>query len=114
MAQNHGRVPIVPIGPMPKSTKPREGTKAAPPVNHSRGWRDRATGFHSNDIESEFSRLKRAVRERYGRLSFQSQGQEDDTAEAIDAGDLFEYAFKVNVGDSFCDCLKALQVRSPC
>ena len=90
------------------------GFKAAPPVNHSRGWRDRATGFHSNDIESEFSRLKRAVRERYGRLSFQSQGQEDDTAEAIDAGDLFEYAFKVNVGDSFFDCLKALQVRSPC
>ena len=41
------------------------GYKAAPPVNHSVGWRDNSTGFHSNDIESEFSRLKNLVRERY-------------------------------------------------
>ena len=24
-----------------------------PPVVHDRGWRDRTTGLHSNDIESE-------------------------------------------------------------
>lgn len=42
------------------------GFSAAPPVNHSVGWRDTNTGFHSNDIESEFSRLKNMVRERHG------------------------------------------------
>ena len=61
----------------------------APPVNHSQGWRDRATGFHSNDIESEFSRLKRSVRERCGRLSFQCHGAVDaEETDAVDAGDL--------------------------
>ena len=89
------------------------GLKAAPPVNHSQGWRDRATGFNSNDIESEFSRLKRSVRERYGRLSFQSQGA-DDSDDVVDAGDLYEYTFKTNVGNRFFDVLKALQLKSPC
>ena len=91
------------------------GFKSAPPVNHSQGWRDRATGFHSNDIESEFSRLKRYVRERYGRLSFQCQGADDaEETDAVDAGDLYEYTFKTNVGNSFFDVLKALQMKSPC
>ena len=91
------------------------GFKSAPPVNHSQGWRDRATGFHSNDIESEFSRLKRYVRERYGRLSFQCQGADDaEETDAVDAGDLYEYTFKTNVGNSFFDVLKALQIKSPC
>ena len=76
---------------------------------------DRATGFHSNDIESEFSRLKRYVRERYGRLSFQCQGADDaEETDAVDAGDLYEYTFKTNVGNSFFDVLKALQIKSPC
>ena len=91
------------------------GFKSAPPVNHSQGWRDRATGFHSNDIESKFSRLKRYVRERYGRLSFQCQGADDaEETDAVDAGDLYEYTFKTNVGNSFFDVLKALQIKSPC
>ena len=91
------------------------GFKSAPPVNHSQGWRDRATGFHSNDIESEFSRLKMYVRERYGRLSFQCQGADDaEETDAVDAGDLYEYTFKTNVGNSFFDVLKALQIKSPC
>ena len=91
------------------------GYKAAPPVNHSVGWRDNSTGFHSNDIESEFSRLKNLVRERYGRLSFQAtlgtSGPEED--EELDLGDLYEYAFRVNVGSSFEDVRRALQVVSP-
>ena len=91
------------------------GFKAAPPVNHSQGWRDRATGFHSNDIESEFSRLKRSVRERYGRLNFQIQSRsETDESDAVESRDLFEYTFKVNVGTKFFDVAKALQLRSPC
>lgn len=92
------------------------GLKSAPPVNHTQGWRDRSTGFHSNDIESEFSRLKRHVRERYGRLSFQAHAgsHERDEGDDIDAGDLYEYTFYMNVGNGFHDVLKALQLKSPC
>lgn len=91
------------------------GYKAAPPVNHSVGWRDNSTGFHSNDIESEFSRLKNLVRERYGRLSFQATlgTSEPEEDEELDLGDLYEYAFRVNVGSSFEDVRRALQVVSP-
>lgn len=88
------------------------GFKAAPPVNHSVGWRDTSAGFHSNDIESEFSRLKNMVRERYGRLSFQATSSDPD-ADSIDAGDLYEYAFRVNIGSSFDDVLRALRLVSP-
>lgn len=88
------------------------GFKAAPPVNHSVGWRDTSTGFHSNDIESEFSRLKNMVRERYGRLSFQATASASDN-ECIDAGDLYEYTFFVNIGKDFHDVLKALRLVSP-
>ena len=92
------------------------GFKSAPPVNHSIGWRDNTTGFHSNDIESEFSRLKSMVRERYGRLSFQSTLETDDgdaNSASVDLGDLYEYAFRVNVGSAFFDVLKGLQLVSP-
>ena len=99
------------------------GYKAAPPVNHSKGWRDPNAGFHSNDIESEFSGLKRMVRERYGRLSFQatamaaassrSQNEDHDDDDVIQAGDLYEYVYRVNVGDTFDDILKALIMVSP-
>ena len=92
------------------------GYKAARPVNHSVGWRDNSTGFHSNDIESEFSRLKHLVRERYGRLSFQATletSQPEECDGELDLGDLYEYAFRVNVGSSFEDARQALQVVSP-
>ena len=86
-----------------------------PPVNHSIGWRDSKTGFHSNDIESEFSRLKNMVRERYGRLCFQATASSSETPEdTVEDGDLYEYAaYRVNIGDSFEDVLKALAMASP-
>ena len=37
-----------------------------------------------------------------------------EETDAVDAGDLSEYTFKRNVGNSFFDVLKALQVKSPC
>ena len=61
------------------------GFKHAPPVNHSKEFRDRATGFHSNDIESENQRLKHWSRIRYGRLMLSEL-------------DVHEYAYYVNVG----------------
>ena len=81
-------------------------------MNRSVGWRDTSTGFHSNDIESEFVRLKNVVRERYGRLSSKATATNSDT-EAIDAADLYEYAFRVNIGSSFHGVMKALRLVSP-
>ena len=61
------------------------GYNHPPAINHGVEFRDRATGFHSNDIESENNRIKHWSRVRYGRLS-------------LDELDLHEYAFYINVG----------------
>ena len=63
------------------------------------------------------------VRERYGRLSVQatamaaassrSQNEDHDDDDVIQAGDLYEYVYRVNVGDTFDDILKALIMVSP-
>ena len=57
--------------------------KHAPAINHSKEFRDRAMGFHSNDIESENARLKRWSRKRYGVLQLSEL-------------DLLEYTFMIN------------------
>ena len=58
---------------------------------------------------------KVCVRECYGRLSFQGHVDVDaEETDAVDAGDLYEYAFKTNVGNRLFDVLKALQIKSPC
>ncbi len=85
------------------------GYKHAPPVNHTTGWRDVVTGFHSNDIESENARLKRVVRKRYSTLDFhmnayKASGDADNegAAEVItDSLLLHEYQFYMNIGSGF-------------
>ena len=72
----------------------RLGYAHAPAVNHSKGWRDTNTGYHSNDIESENSRLKGRHRKLYGRL-------------VITELDLYEYMLSVNRGFSFTDIMQA-------
>ena len=81
------------------------GYRHAPPVNHTLGWRDTATGFHSNDIESENSRLKNFLRNRYSKLLIQETrcvaAAEDSTeVKDIEVLDLFEYAYYTNIGDT--------------
>ena len=71
------------------------GYAHSPPVDHSKGFRDRSTGFHSNDIESENARFKAWSRKRYGKLQLEEL-------------DLCEYAFYVNVSNAFDDVLSAL------
>ena len=44
--------------------------KSAPSVNHSKGYRLVDSGWHSNDIESEFSRLKGRLRPGIDRIFF--------------------------------------------
>ena len=40
------------------------GFKSSPPANHTVTFRDRASGFHSNDVESEINRIKKFYRRR--------------------------------------------------
>ena len=79
------------------------GFQHAPAINHTKYFRDTTTGFHSNDIESEFNALKRFIRQRYGVL----QLQEETTEELLEAGDIFEYMFYRNVGNKFSDVMAA-------
>ena len=72
------------------------GFRHAPAVNHSLGWRDTTTGYHSNDIESENARIKIRFRRIYGKLR-------------ITELDMYEYTFSINKGltitnvmDAFC------------
>ena len=71
------------------------GFASPPGINHGVEFRDRATGFHSNDIEAEFQRLKAWPRARYTRLQLTEL-------------DLHEYTFYSNMSDSVCKVLEAL------
>ena len=95
------------------------GVRCAPPVNHSLGWRDAATGFHSNDVESENARLKLWLRARYTKLqlnfttALRPEGQEDaDRVLKVDFDclDVYEYCHYVNVGASMSDVMSTIAV----
>jgi len=74
-----------------------EKFRHAPPVVHEMEFRDRETGFHSNDIESENERLKHWSRTRNGTLRLTEL-------------DLHEYSFYINGGDAVEDIMKALSI----
>ena len=62
---------------------------------HETCFRDPTTGFHTNDAESENSRLKSWSRKRYGKLF-------------ISSGEMDEYVYYVNGGDSMSAVMKGL------
>ena len=73
------------------------GFQYAKVVIHDVCWRDPLTGWHSNDIESEFNRLKRWNRTRHGTLM-------------ITEADMHEYTFYINGGDKLSDIMRGLSV----
>ena len=75
------------------------GYRSAPPVKHEDGYRDRRTGFHTNDAESENSRLKQWNRHRYSQLQ-------------LNVGEMDEYIFYINVGQSIDNVLGGLAVAN--
>ena len=93
------------------------GYRCAPPVKHDHGWRDRKTGFHSNGIEGENSKLKSWLRARYSNLILSPAELTTDVAteEAIteqDSFDMMEYCFYVNVGSDMHTVMAALAAVS--
>ena len=82
----------------------RLGFRHAPPVNHSVAFRDRKSGFHSNDVESENNRIKRFLRKRYGVLNLgKFKNLSNDTIL-----DMYEYVYRVNVDSTFASYMKAM------
>ena len=79
-------------------SRPR-GSSTRPPVVHEGMYRDAATGFHTNDAESENFRVKRWSRHRYGRLS-------------LTVDDMDEYVFYINVGEGMAAVTKGLAMSN--
>ena len=73
--------------------------KSAPPVKCEKHFRDPSTGFHTSDAESENNRLKLWFRTRYGELQ-------------LNASEMDEYVFYVNVGSSKCDVFHGLAMAN--
>ena len=93
------------------------GYDHAPPVKHEQGWRDRITGFHSNDVESENAKFKGWVRARYSKLSISFRNVNDADAEIaqVEPLDLYEYCYYVNAGDDMTSIMRSqLPLGQPC
>ena len=75
------------------------GFRHAPAVNHSLGWRDTTTGYHSNDIESENARIKIRFRRIYGKLR-------------ITELDMYEYTFSINKGLTITNVMDAFSLMN--
>ena len=86
----------------------RLGFRHAPPVNHSVAFRDRASGFHSNDVESENNRIKRFLRKRYGALNL---GKHKNLSNET-VLDMYEYVYRVNADSTFAGYMKAMAIAN--
>jgi hypothetical protein len=89
------------------------GYRHAPPVNHSVGYRDESSGFHSNDVESENARLKTWLRTRYTKLRVDivdacPQSSEEQENIGAYSRDLHEYCYYINVGNTFTMAMKGV------
>jgi hypothetical protein len=71
------------------------GYDCAPPVVHGDCYRGPATGFHTNDVESENARIKRWNRAHYGRLN-------------VIADEMDEHIFYTSVGSDMASVFKGL------
>ena len=67
-------------------------------------FRDTGSGLHSNDVESENNRVKLFHRRRYGKLLMSRKV----TLTKDKLLNMYEYVFRVNVGDSTPAFFKAL------
>ena len=73
-------------------------SNSSPPINHIVEWRDRKTGFHTKDIESENNWMKHWSKVRYGRLSLTEL-------------DMHEYALYVNMGADMKSVMKVMSYK---
>ena len=105
-----------------KAATEQLGFRHAPPVKHDVGFRDRASGFHSNDVESENARIKQWLRKRYGKLPQQRMKKAAPSNDAeissrtpsesdeldVDDLDMYEYCYYCNIGSTMSKIMKGL------
>ena len=82
------------------------GLKLLPGKVHQKWFRDPTTGLHSNDAESEISKLKGWMRKRYGSIRGRA-GPEDEVDHNL-ASKVDEYMFLNNIGSSMDNVMEAL------
>ena len=75
-------------------------------VNHNENWRDPATGYHSNDIESEWGRFKLWFSQRYSYVR-SSNNKDDRLKQRKMQHHVDEYVYYVNVGSDIASIMKA-------
>ena len=77
-------------------------------VNHTYTFRDDVTGIHTNDIESEWNRLKTWYEKKYYRLRGSRACGEQQQRVVLELH-LYEYMYYTNVGRSMADIMMAFR-----
>jgi len=86
------------------------GYRHPPPVVHKEHFRDPATGYHTNDAESEMNRAKSWCRKKYAFVRGNSKhADEEDGSDGILSAHMDEYVYRTNIGDDFESVMKAFQ-----
>ena len=92
------------------STEPaaaKAGLSVVGQVNHNHTFRDADTGFHSNDIESEFGRFETWARKKFCYIRMCSKRTEQDKREHM-SRQLAEYVYYTTVGRGMDDIMLAM------
>ena len=90
-------------------TKPaaqRAGLTVKGQVNHSKWFRDPATGVHSNDIESEWARFKLWYRRKFAYMRASNHTSHAKRRQLLE-DHVVEYVYYTNVGQSMGAVMKA-------
>ena len=77
-------------------------------VNHTDTYRNPDTGVHSNDIESEFSRLKNFIKHKFTHVRASNHTDEASKRRLL-VMHLMEYVFYTNVGSKMADIMLAIK-----
>ena len=77
-------------------------------VNHSKNWRNPETGYHSNDIESEFARFKLFLRTKYDWVRATNNKNPVLKDLALERK-MAEYVFYTNVGRTMAHVMEAFR-----
>ena len=77
-------------------------------VNHNKGFRNPVTGVHTNDVESEFARLKLFLRSKFGYVR-SSNSTDVARKDEVLLLNVAEYVFYTNVGRDMASIMSAFR-----
>ena len=100
------------VADMWPATKPAANSADRPlmgQVNHNVNFRDPVSGIHTNDIESEWARLKAWYRKKFMHFGIKSHAEGEAARREIMELHLYEYMFYTNVGRSMSQVMQAFR-----